>query len=81
MGRRPAKTVLALYQEDIDAISFYLADKKYFSGDKVRTVDAMVYAMLRHFVDQPQKWLGTGYVESKQNLKNYLERMRAEFDM
>ena len=38
-----------------------MGNKKYFFDDKVRTVDAVVYAMLRHFHDQPQKWEGTGY--------------------
>lgn len=79
MGRRDAKCVLLFYQKDIDALSTYLAGKKYFMGDKVRSVDAMFYAMLRQLVDQPQKWEGTGYVESKKNLVDYMGRMRAEF--
>lgn len=81
MGRRDSETVLALYKEDIDALSDFLGEKKYFFDDKVRTIDAMVYGMLRHFVDQPQKWAGTGYVEGKKNLADYLERMRKEYDM
>ena len=81
MGRRPTSVVVDLYKEDVDAISSFMGDKKYFFDDKVRTIDAMVYGMLRHFADQPQKWEGSGYVQSKQNLASYLERMRSEFEM
>lgn len=79
MGRRDSPYVLKLYKQDIDALSDFMGEKKYFFDDKVRTIDAMVYGMLRHFVDQPQKWEGTGYVEGKKNLAAYLERMKAEF--
>lgn len=68
MGRRDSAYVLELYKEDIDAISSFMGEKKYFFDDKVRTIDCMVTGMLRHFVDQPQKWAGTGYVEGKKNL-------------
>ncbi|KAJ9602244.1 hypothetical protein H2200_013364 [Cladophialophora chaetospira] len=81
MGRRDSGVVLEFYKVDIDAISDFLADKKYFLGDKVHTVDACAYSMLRHLVDQPQKWAGSGYVESKPNLVDYLKRMREEFAM
>ncbi|KAF2764538.1 hypothetical protein EJ03DRAFT_339718 [Teratosphaeria nubilosa] len=73
MGRRDSPTVLELYKIDVDALSVFLGDKKYFMGYRPHYIDAMVYAMLRHLVDQPQKWEGTGYVESKPNLVAYLK--------
>ena len=79
MGRRDSAYVLQLYKEDVDAISEYMGEKKYFFDDKPRTIDAMVYGMLRHFADQPQQWEGTGYVQGKRNLATYMERMRDEF--
>ena len=81
MGRRDSECVLGFYKRDIDALSDFLGDKKYFFGDKIRSIDAGLYAMLRHLVDQPQKWKGTGYVEGKKNLSAYLERMRKEWGM
>lgn len=81
MGRRDSQVVLDFYKVDIDAVSTFLGDKKYFLGDKIHGIDACAYSMLRHLVDQPQKWDGTGYVEGKPNLMAYLERMRKEFDM
>ena len=79
MGRRDSECVLGFYKVDVDALADFMGDKKYFFGDKVRSIDAALYAMLRHLVDQPQKWKGTGYVEGKKNLAAYLERMRKEY--
>lgn len=79
MGKREGSVVLEFYKADVDAVSDFLSDKKYFLGDKVHTVDACAYAMLRHLVDQPQRWAGSGYVENKPNIMGYLERMRKEF--
>lgn len=79
MGRRTSAEVLEIYKRDVDAVADFLGDKKFFMGEKLRNVDAVAYAMLRHLVDQAQKWEGTGYVEGKANLVAYLGRMRKEF--
>lgn len=81
MGRRNSQTVLDVYQIDVDALVAFLGEKKYFFGNSPTTLDVTAYAMLRHLVDQPQKWPGKGYIESKPNLVAYLERMRAEYGM
>jgi glutathione S-transferase len=81
MGRRDSATVLDFYSADVDALSDFLGEKKYFLGDRPHAIDASAYALLRHLVDQPQKWEGTGYVESKKNLVDYLDRMRDEYKM
>ena len=79
MGRRNSPTVLDLYKKDIDALSDFMGEKKYFFDDKVRNIDATVYAILRHLHDQPMKWEGDGYLATKKNLVGYIERMREEF--
>ena len=79
MGRRDSECVLRFYKADIDALADFMGGNKYFFGNKPHTIDAAVYAILRHLVDQPQKWPGTGYVERKKNLAGYLERMRKEY--
>ena len=81
MGRRDSGVVLDFYEADIDAVASFVADKKYFLGDEVHTIDACAYSMLRHLSDQPQKWPGKGYLEGKSNIVAYLDRMRHEFDM
>jgi glutathione S-transferase len=77
MGRRSSAIVQDCFRTDIDALSDYLADKPYFLGDKLRSLDASIYAMLRHVADQPQQWPGSGYVASKPNIVAYLDRIRA----
>lgn len=81
MGRRDSSVVLEFYKVDIDAVADFLGDKNYFLGDKIHTIDGCAYGMLRHLVDQPQKWAGSGYLEGKPNVMAYLERMRHEFDI
>lgn len=81
MGRRNEAVVFDFFKADIDAISDFLGDKPYFLGDKLHSIDASVYSTLRHVADQPQKWLGTGYVQSKQNLVDYMDRIRKEYDI
>jgi isoprene-epoxide---glutathione S-transferase len=81
MGRRASCTVLDCFRTDVDAISNYLGNKPYFLGDRLHAIDASLYAMLRHLVDQPQVWPGTGYVASKDNLVAYLKRIRDGYNI
>lgn len=79
MGRRPEAVVFEFFKADIDALSDFLDDKTYFMGPQLRSIDASVYATLRQIADQPQQWMGTGYVQSKPNLVAYLARIRDEY--
>jgi len=81
MGRRTSEVVQVFFRADIDAISDYLADKPYFLGDKLRSLDASVYSTLRHVADQPHEWPGSGYLQSKPNLVAYLDRIRKQYDV
>jgi isoprene-epoxide---glutathione S-transferase len=81
MGRRDSKTIVHCYQQDVDALADFLGSKRYLLGDRPRSVDAGVYAMLRHLCDQPQKWEGTGYIEGKDNLVEYMHRMKGDFEL
>jgi glutathione S-transferase len=81
MGRRSAEVVAEFFRADIDALSDFLADKDFFLGDKLHSIDASVYSTLRHIADQPQQWLGSGYVQSKANLVDYMDRIRKQYDI
>lgn len=81
MGRRSAEVVAEFFRADIDALSDFLGDNRYFMGDSLRSIDASVYSTLRHCADQPQQWLGTGYIQSKKNLVDYMDRIRAEYNV
>jgi isoprene-epoxide---glutathione S-transferase len=79
MGRRSSEVVQDFFRADIDALSDYLGDNKYFTGDRLRSLDASVYSTVKHIALQPHPWPGTGYVQTKPNLMAYLDRMQAEF--
>jgi len=79
MGRRSPEVVDQFFRADIDALSDFLDKKPYFMGNALRSVDASIYSTLRHVADQPQQWLGTGYVQSKPNLVAYMDRIREEY--
>jgi glutathione S-transferase len=79
MGRRTSEVVQDFFRADIDAVSDYLGDKKYFTGDRLRSLDASVYSTLKHIALQPHPWPGQGYVQTKPNLVSYLDRLQREF--
>jgi glutathione S-transferase len=79
MGRRTSEVVQVFFRADIDALSDYLGDNRYFTGDRLRSLDASVYSTLKHIALQPHPWPGTGYVQTKPNLMAYLDRIQAEF--
>ena len=79
MGRRTSEMVQVVFREDIDALSDYLGDKVYFTGDTLRSVDCTVYSTLKHIALQPHPWPGKGYVQTKPNIMAYLDRMQDEF--
>lgn len=79
MGRRSSEAVQVVFRQDIDAISDFLGDKTYFTGDQLRTVDATVYSTIKHIANQPHPWPGTGYVQTKPNLVAYLDRLQQQF--
>lgn len=79
MGRRPDDEVLAFLKADVDALSDYLGDKPYFTGDKLRSLDASVYSTIRHITDVPWDWPGRDHARGKANLVAYADRIRDEF--
>jgi len=78
-NRRTSQVVQDFFRADIDALSDYLGDKRYFTGDQLRSLDASVYSTVKHIALQPHPWPGTGYVQTKPNLMAYIERLHAEF--
>ncbi len=79
MGRRTDEEVFEFFKDDVDAMSDFLADKDFLLGDQPTSYDAGFYSEVRHCMDQPQEWAGTGYVASKTNLVEYADRMREKY--
>ena len=78
-GRMPAEVIYRRARTDIDALSNFLGDKKYFMGDQPRWVDASVLSILRHIVDTPFTFDTKDYGASKKNLVAYMGRMKDRF--
>jgi isoprene-epoxide---glutathione S-transferase len=76
MGRRSSADVLAVFKVDIDALSDRLGAGPYFMGDKIRSIDATVYAMLIHILGVPFAWAGKDYALQKPNLVDYCARIK-----
>lgn len=79
MGRRTSEVVQEFFRADIDALSDFLGDKTYFTGEQLRSLDASIYSTLKHIANQPHPWPGTGYVQTKPNLVAYLQRIESQY--
>jgi isoprene-epoxide---glutathione S-transferase len=79
MGRRTDAEVVSFFKDDINAMSDFLGGKSFLLGEKPSSYDAGFYSEIRHTMDQPQVWAGSGYVASKANLAAYADRMRTHY--
>lgn len=79
MSRHTAEEIFELGKHDIDALSACLGDKKYFLGDRPTTLDASAFGFLINTfgcpIESPLKEHGL----SKDNLTNYVDRIKAEY--
>jgi glutathione S-transferase len=78
-GRMPAEVIYRRARADIDALSSFLGAKSYFMGSKPRSIDTSLLAILRHTIDTPFQFDTKDYAKSKQNLVDYMERMKDRF--
>lgn len=78
-GRLPADVIYRRARADVDALSGFLGDKRFFMGDSPRWVDAPVLSILRHIVDSPFAYDTKEYAASKKNLVGYMGRMQERF--
>lgn len=79
LGRHSEQEILLIAQNHFDALSTFIADKKYCFGDKPSTLDATVYAFLAEIllvtIDSPLSELAKKYT----NLVDYCNRFKAEY--
>lgn len=79
MGRHHAAERLRLAQQDLDALSDFLADKSFLLGEQVCAADATVFAFCQsaicsHFSGELQ-----AYAASKANIVAYVARMKEKY--
>lgn len=77
--RLPSETLYARARADIDALSDFLADKRFFMGEVPRWIDASVLSILRHVIDAPFTFDTKSYGASKPNLLAYMQRMKETY--
>ena len=79
MGRHTAEEVFELGMKDLDALSACLADKPYFLGEQPTTLDATAFGFLINTIGCPIESPLKDYGLAKRNLRNYVERVKAEY--
>lgn len=79
MGRHSADEVYFLGTRLIDSLATLLADKPYFAGDKLTTVDAAAYGALINFIQNPVPTPLRAHVMAKPNLCTFLDRISDQY--
>ena len=78
-GRHQAEEIFTLGKQDIDALSSTLDNKRYFLGDQPTTLDASAFGLLINIIGCPIESPLKEYGLSKNNLINYVDRIKHEF--
>jgi len=78
-GRLTKDEIIQLTKEDLDALSVFLGNKKYLMGDKISSVDCVVYGFITVLVDTSMAITITEYSKTIKNLVDYQRRIKAEY--
>lgn len=78
IGRHSRDEIYAMGTDILQAASVFLAEKTYFMGDQVRTIDATVYAFLSAILDVPLETPLKQALLDLPNLTAYCARMKAK---
>ncbi|TAA48065.1 glutathione S-transferase family protein [Corallincola spongiicola] len=79
LSRHSAKEIWQIADKDLQALSFYLADKPYMMGEQPCSVDASVFGVLANVcLSKPSTPL-TQLSHNYPNLNQYCDRMMARF--
>ncbi len=75
IGRHSREEIIHLAEKDVQALSVYLGDKKYFSGDQPCTMDAACFGMIGNMVYETISNPLTDVVKKYPNLVAHSELM------
>ncbi|UZE95955.1 glutathione S-transferase family protein [Alkalimarinus alittae] len=78
MGRHSRDEVYERANQDLKALTDFLADKPYLMGDQPSTVDATLYAYLCNILEVPLRSPMKDYLNKCKNIRAYNERMGAQ---
>jgi len=79
VGRFTDAEKLKILDDNLLAISTYLADKKYFFGDQVSTIDTIVFSHLVQVEPRGVVLQFEGVLEKYPNLKTYVQNFKKIF--
>ncbi len=80
IGRHSKDKIYQFGCEDIDAIAAQLGDSSYFLGDRLASVDAIIYGMLAAIAYPDIATKMKEQVVKYDNLLDYMKRIEIEFD-
>lgn len=75
LGNLSKDEVYALGIENLKTVSQLLGDKTYFLGDKLHTIDTVIYAFLENIQQVPLKSALNDYLEQDKRLTAYCSRI------
>lgn len=78
MGRHEKDEIYRIARDDLAAASAWLGDKRYFMGDRPRSIDATAHAFLATFLYSPANRALKPELDRMPNLKAYCERTHRE---
>lgn len=81
LGRLPAALADERARTDVQALAARLAEWPFVCGDRLRSVDAGVTAMLVHVLESPFVSAARDEAERHPQLAAYVERVRGRFDV
>lgn len=79
IGRHSAEEVFALGMRDLDALSVFLGNQKYFLGNQPTTLDASAFGILVNTLRCPIESPLKEYALAKNNLIEYVDRTMTDY--
>ena len=76
LSRHGRDEIYAIYNKDIESVSALLGDNEFFFGDKVSSIDAVIYGFLGNAFYAPLETPPKATIAKHPNLVAYLNRIR-----
>jgi len=78
-GRLTKEEITKLARDDLKAISTFLGEKKYFMGNKICSVDAVVYGFVTRLLNPDFPLASSEYTQTLKNVVDYIKRIKVEY--
>jgi len=78
-GRLTKEEITKLARDDLKAISTFLGEKKYFMGNRICSVDAIVYGFITRLLNPDFPLADSEYTQTLKNVVDYVQRIKVEY--